>query len=413
MKKAKLSTVITVSALFNTMGIIPFHAQASDHIDGPITTKARQADLTDFYAFPTPNKPGFLSLILNSYPVVAKSGHMTDKAIYSFVIRKAEIVGKSEHAKVSTSSQDEIRIDCHVQTPNDITKHRITCKSTNGLKATSVYNTVSEIKPGDDFRLYAGMRSDPFFFNAEFAQKAAAGELIGPMNSNIMEGINVLSIIIEIETNKLFPSHPTGLLALATQITPKESTGDAPQILDRIGRPEVTNVSMFTPKDEEELRDLYNTDRPFNVSEDHLNKYRTRLLRNIKHYDSLDKKQNISEKTLSALVNLLVDDFLVVDLNKPCREDSYFEIEKSLLKGQDHTTCGSRHPHNDIMDTLFTLYIRGLDGDRVRDGVDAPSKVVANEFPYLAEPELSLSAQLKGSIARICIEKTLLSFLCP
>jgi hypothetical protein len=49
--------------------------KASDHIDGPVTQKNRVADLTDFFAFSTPNKPGFLSLIIDTYPVVSSHGH--------------------------------------------------------------------------------------------------------------------------------------------------------------------------------------------------------------------------------------------------------------------------------------------------------------------------------------------------
>lgn len=52
------------------------------------------------------------------------------------------------------------------------------------------------------------------------------------------------------------------------------------------------------------------------------------------------------------------------------------------------------------MDTLFTLYVAGLEGKRIRDGVDAPSPAVAGEFPYLREPDLSFTARAKAFIAR-------------
>ena len=35
---------------------------------------------------------------------------------------------------------------------------------------------------------------------------------------------------------------------------------------------------------------------------------------------------------------------MVVDVSKPYAEDSYFEIERALLKGASHETCGGRRP---------------------------------------------------------------------
>ena len=52
---------------------------ASDHIDGPVTTKHGVTDITDLYAFPTPGKPGNLSLVLDVSPAVLKNGHFSDR----------------------------------------------------------------------------------------------------------------------------------------------------------------------------------------------------------------------------------------------------------------------------------------------------------------------------------------------
>jgi len=43
------------------------------------------------------------------------------------------------------------------------------------------------------------------------------------------------------------------------------------------------------------------------------------------------------------------------------------------------TTCGSRSP-DDIIDTLYTVLIGGLDGPPISDGVDQPT---SRSFPYL------------------------------
>ncbi len=74
-------------------------------------------------------------------------------------------------------------------------------------------------------------------------------------------------------------------------------------------------------------------------------------------------------------------------------------MDKSL-----HETCGGRHPYNDIMDRLFTLYITADKKGPVGDGVDAPYKPLLASFPYLEKPDFSDLAiekvkQLKAAAA--------------
>ena len=393
MKHAFLNTLVAASTVLG----LASPALASDHIDGPITTKNRVSDLTDFFAFPTPNKPGFISLVLNTYPLVAKSNHFTDKATFVFMVRKAALIQAT--SQITTS--DEVVINCHVETPNDIEKHVITCKSTNGLAASSIYNYMNPQAAGDNFRLYAGMRSDPFFFNKDFAQDAAGkGKINKPDKSNIMADMNVLSIVIEVEAAKLFPNGQNGMFAMATAVVTRDTPTSPLRILDRIGRPEITNVSMVQHEGDIELRDRYNVDRPFQVVKETQSIYETRLLKNINFYDALDKKTDWNDAGKANLARLLADDFLVLDITKPCNTDSFLEIEKSLVKNQANSTCGGRKITDDIMDTLFTAYIAGLDGARIRDGVDAPNKAISKEFPYLAKPSLGFFDQLKAGIAR-------------
>ncbi len=393
MKHAFLNTLVAASTVLG----LASPALASDHIDGPITMKNRVSDLTDFFAFPTPNKPGSFSLVLNTYPLVAKSNHFTDKATYVFMIRKAS----TNAATAQITSSDEVVINCHVDTPNDIEKHVITCKSTNGLAASSIYNSINPQAAGDNFRLYAGMRSDPFFFNIDFFKNASEkGKINKPNSSNGMADMNVLSIAIEIDATKLFPNGQSGMFAMAAAVVTRDTPASPLRILDRVGRPEITNVSLVKHEGDAELRDRYNIDRPFQVVKETQGVYEALLLKNINFYDAADKKTDWNEAGKATLARLLADDFLLLDITKPCNTDSFLEIEKSLIKGQAHTTCGGRKMTDDIMDTLFTVYIAGLDGARIRDGVDAPKKAISNEFPYLAKPSLGILDQIKASIAR-------------
>ncbi len=377
-----------------------FNVYSSDHIDGPITQSHRVADLSDFYAFPTPNKAGFLSLILNTYPIVPRSGHFTDKVTYVIFARKAQVSGTQTIRFFTTS--EEIVINCSFITPKESHDHTVTCKTSNNLKATAKYNSAVS-NSANDFKLYAGMKSDPFFFYSDFATKAAKeGKILPAKNSNTMDSINVLSIVIEIEIKKLYKDQMS-LLAFATEVITQDSPKSPIRILDRIGRPEITNVSLITPPEEKDLRDRYNTDRPFQVIPAAKIAYENRISNNISYYDSLDKQTNWTTSQINSAARILIDDFLVVDMTKPCDKDSFFEIESSLLLGKAHTTCGGRKPTDDIMDTLFTLYISGNGGSKIQDGVSKPSKAISPVFPYLAEPDLGLLSNIKASIARTAL----------
>ncbi|WP_406309016.1 hypothetical protein [Streptomyces sp. NBC_00623] len=121
---------------------------------------------------------------------------------------------------------------------------------------------------------------------------------------------------------------------------------------------------------------------------DYAGAYRARLNANLAFYDGLDGKTAwpLDELGAHPLTELLLADFLVVDLSKPFSEDGCFEIETALLAGRPHTTCGGRSLNDDIVDTLFTLLVGGIDGKRISDGVDQPTQPATRSFPYLNAP---------------------------
>jgi len=133
---------------------------------------------------------------------------------------------------------------------------------------------------------------------------------------------------------------------------------------------------------------LYNNEDAFNLSKTYLGAYRARLNANLAFYDALDGKTDwpLDEHGNHPLTELLLADFPVVDVSKPFRETSYFEIEAAVLKARAHATCGGRWLNEDIIDFILTLYINAGNGPRISDGVDAPIAWSSKSFPYLAPP---------------------------
>lgn len=366
-------------------------ALASDHIDGPLTTKLRLADLTDLYAFPTPGKAGHLTVILNSFPVAPTDAAFSEKVGHNLIFRKAAVKGSGESFFFETS--EEAQISCTFA--GDKGDQTFSCKGANDLEDSGKVGEWGDTSGG--LRVFAGLRSDPFFFNGFWAKKAAEkGVIDKPSDSDIMSHTNILSIVLEIDVTKLFKGGAS-MIAVAAESMALDGSGKR---LDRVGRPEITNVSLVAHGEEKDLRDGYNEDRPFQVSAAKQQSYKERLVTNINFYDKTDRKKNWEDRQRDAMAALLADDFLVTDITKPCGEPAFMEIEKSILQHKAYTTCGGRKPTDDIMDVLFTFYIAGLDGARVRDGVDKPFVAVSGSFPYLAAPDLTFLGKTQALIKR-------------
>lgn len=261
---------------------------ASDHIDGPVTTKHRVADLTDLFAFPTPQRSGFLTIILDVYTAVAATGHFSDKVTYTIYLRRAAIRA-GDHPGFDTS--DEVALHCTFVTPHDHNAHPATCKTDGGLGATVSYNQVRPLAAADGLRMFAGQRSDPFFFNAIFAAAySSRGKLVAPLDQDTIKGLNALSVVIDVEVKKLFPTHPPSLLALAAESTTRDSASAPVRRIDRLGRPEISNVTLVARDKDPEVRDQYNAERPFAVPADHASTYRERAARNLAFFDQIDRR---------------------------------------------------------------------------------------------------------------------------
>jgi hypothetical protein len=151
-----------------------------------------------------------------------------------------------------------------------------------------------------------------------------------------------------------------------------------------------------------ELRDLYNREDAFALSSVYRPLYESRLDTNLAFFDGLDGQTawSAGPDMPHPLRDLLIDDFLVLDLSRPFAPGGFLEIERALLANRSHVTAGGRWLDDDILDELLTLMVNGGQGERFGDGVDAPTKPASFSFPYVREPNLRadipLPAFLRG-----------------
>ena len=247
----------------------------------------------------------------------------------------------------------------------------------------------------DGLRVYAGLRSDPFFIDLPaYLESIETGRLAFKQpGRNFATNFNALSVVVEVDYESLLQESRGPLFGVVGETV---VAGKLPVRIERFGRPEIKNVIMFMKQFDQvnrdlEIRDLYNLEDAFHMSKDYRGAYRARLNANLAAIDRLDDKTDwpLGPDGAHPLTDLLLDDYLVVDVSKPFAEDSCFEIERAVLQGRPHETCGGRSLNEDVMDTIYTLLINAGKGSRISDGVDQATKPASDVFPYLAPPNAS------------------------
>jgi hypothetical protein len=362
----------------------------SDHISGPRALAEPIADITDVYAFPSPERPGHLALVLNTLPFAPHSALFSDGLVYRFRLRPLT-AGQSSDAVPLTPGEEEFRFDCVFSAPgagDGAGEQEGVCSTPEG-EAVSFRVNDEQGGSGHGLRVFAGVRWDPFIMDAPAALKTiATGKLAFTDPGAIyMDGKNVLSLVLELHC-----AQHLGAVDLVGVVAETLTRGRFSARIERVGRPEVKNMMLapkqFDPVNRDlEIRDLYNMEDAFHLADGYLGAYRARLNANLAFWDGLDRKIDwpADGNGSHPLTELVLADYLVVDVGKPYAEQgSFLEIERALRDGRAHQTCGGRALNDDVMDTIFTLMINGGNGPVIRDGVDQATRPASRTFPYLA-----------------------------
>lgn len=367
----------------------------ADHFSGPRALSDPASDITDVYAFPSPERPGQLALVLDVFPAAAPTALFSDAVSHRFRLRPVTATAAGGRPAF-VAGADEYTFDFRFAVPHpddvrDTVVQTGTCTMPGGAE---IPFRVGEEQPTGmpGVRIFAGARLDPFFIDLKAVLATETQEQLAfrPRSANSLEGMNVLAIVAELDLATVLGSDTGPLVAVVGETV---TSHGHPFRLERMGRPEIKNVIMRSSKHDPvnrdlEIRDLYDAEDAFNLSEDYIGAYRARLNANLAFFDRLDGKTDWppDDQGVHPLTELLLADFLVVDTSKPFSGDSDLEIERAVLTGRPHTTCGGRSPEDDIIDTLYTLLVGGLDGPRISDGVDRPTEPTSRTFPYLVPP---------------------------
>jgi hypothetical protein len=366
----------------------------SDHFSGPRAIAGPAGDICDLYAFPSPERSGHLVLVMTVLPRAGPSAWFSDAIGCRLRLRPATVAAVGPAAGFAVGAE-ELVFECIFDVPRSgdggaapVQQGR--CTPPAGEPVT--FRVHDEQGAGaDDLRVFAGLRSDPFFLDLPALQMTVRGGRLAfqELGSNSLAGFNVLSVVVEADCAPLLRAGGPLFAVVAETVV----AGKLPLRLERVGRPEVKNVILAWKEFDRvnrdlELRDLYGLEDAFHLGKDYLGAYRARLNANLAVFDRLDGQTDwpIDETGAHPLTELLLADHLVVDVSKPYAGDSFLEIERAMLQGRPHATCGGRSPNDDVMDTLYTLLVNADRGPKIGDGVDRATKPATRAFPYLAPP---------------------------
>lgn len=364
-------------------------ARASDHLD----VFTPDHDLTDLFAFKSPSDADKVVLVMDTRRNASTDTRFPDGHTFTIAFSAAAIAGTGSDAGFALSEPTG-RFNCRFDKAAQGTGHAQIghCTAPNGATVTVPVND-PQGGQGDGFRVFAGLRSDPFFMAAIEVLKVFvkdSTEFKNPGSSDT-DGQNVMCIVIEADVS-LFGEY--SLVALRTEVTKRCSFFTQlwcnPR-KDSAGRPEVTNMILAVPFFDAGqrltfLRGAFNEQNTFAAKRKDKGEFMSRFNANLQRWDNMDHKVDWPVVAGNhPLSKMMYEDYLVLDLAKPFSADGFLEIEKSIVADRSHQTSGGRWLGEDIVDILLTYYI-SRDEKPFSDFVEQATKQPTTTFPYLASP---------------------------
>src|SRR6476619_5889801 len=305
----------------------------SDHFSGPRAIAGPAGDICDLYAFPSPERPGHIVLVLDVLPNAPVDSHFSEAIVHRFRLRPVTIEGVGPAAAFPFAGEDqELVFSCHFEAPRQggagvAPVQEGWCVTPSG-ETTRFRVNDEQGASSDGLRVFAGLRAEPFFIDVQgLVESQKTGRLaFKEVGTNAAVGFNVLSIVIEADCRPWLRSGRGPLLGVVGETV---VAGKLPVRIERIGRPESKNVILQLKQFDQvnrdlEVRDLYNLEDAFHLSKDYGGVYRARMHANLAVTDLLDGRTDwpLGPDGAHPLTELLLADYMIVDVSRPYSADS-------------------------------------------------------------------------------------------
>ena len=364
----------------------------SDHIDGPRSIGDPPADVTDLFAFTSPESPERTVLAMCVFPSAGESAVFSNVIDYAIAVRRVRLARLGSAAKFEPAN-DEIRFSFRFEVldrdPSGKVTQRGTCTLPDGRKLSLTMNDENgSATPEGDVRVFAGLRSDPFYLAVIAADLRKV--------PNLLQHDNVLVMVVELDTRRVLDPPAGSLFGAIAETVPMQPPGLVSHPVARIdwvGKPEQTNIRLTNPglKDAADIRDLWNQQKPFALSKELQPMFLQRLKDSFVDWDMRDGKADWTPEALAANAHVFLDDFLLFDVAKPITDQSHLEIEKSTINDLPYQTGGGRTVDANVIDILLTWLVN-RDREFLQGGATQATKRGMKAFPYFATPNTDVQA---------------------
>jgi len=363
----------------------------SDHVDGPRSIGDPPADVTDLFAFTSPANPARTVFGMCVFPSAGEDAVFSNILDHNIVVRRVRVAGTGNAAKFEPAD-DEWRFTFQFQVLGRDGAGKVVqrglCKLPDGREIPLTVNDANGATSAEgDVRVFAGLRSDPFYLAWVVAEMRRV--------PNLLQHDNVLCMVVELDTRRIFdPAKGSLFGAIAETVPAREPKGHVTRPVARIdwvGRPEQTNIRLNNPglADRTDLRDLWNQQDPFAIASDLQPLFLKRLKDSLADWDLRDGNADWTPEALAANANVFLDDFLLFDVAKPITDLSHLEIEKSTLDGRAYETGGGRTIDANVIDILLTWLIN-KDREFLQGGAMSATQPGMKVFPYFAAPNFDV-----------------------
>ncbi len=416
-----LATALVVVALAALVAVVkgtgPAAANASSHREAPLISEDPSADLTDLYAFRSPDKPNTLTVIANVIPgedpaagpnwytfsptarynlKIDTNGDVKPDVIYRFQFGRKNgpfFLGDSAQPFTVTRQQGG---------KTSVVARGTTPPNNIGPRSTPKYNELAtkSITPlAGGGQVFAGQRDDPFFgdIGAIFdlvAIRKGTGATGG--GKDFLAGYAVHSIAIQIPIASLNAKNDT--IGVWSSVDRKKTTvrgaatrdhGNWVQV-DRLGNPLVNEVIIPT-----QLKDLWNSYQPW--SESKFKQYYTNpiLAAVINKLYKLGAPETGRDDLVAVLLTGVpklnytgpkLADVLRLNLSIPVAATPN---RLGVLGGDTQGWPNGRRLNDDVIDIAEQAVGGFLKGTKLPlgDGVNGDDVAHLTSFPYVADPK--------------------------
>jgi hypothetical protein len=361
-KRSHIVPAVMASALVLALGAVPLLSMGADHLDAPGTMSPsgrNDGDINDVYVFEG-NNPSKTVIAVTTHPAagaISPLEYATDIAYKIRVDRNGDAVADLVYRVRFGPANDD-----------GVQRYRISRRrGGNDARLVGKGRTGSSTSLAGGGRAFAGLRSDPFFFDLAAFQGSVLGVPNGRSFCDQKGGTEGIDFFEFLNTNAIVLEVRDSALGSNIGVWATTSTGsEVSDRIDRMGRPAINTV--FNSGED---KNAFNHGRPA--------KDVARFTDNVKSvlatFSALDSEGAYSNRQLNILAGVLLPDVITYDtstsaqgpLNGRALADDVIDAELNIVTG------GFPFPGRDGNGAIGT------------DCVGAHTDYLSH-FPYLGEP---------------------------